>query len=382
MRGNAVPLERSFSLYLDVLRFLAAAAVVISHLRYRFINPAISAAIPDLGRESVIIFFVLSGFVIACTVAQKRPSLYEYALARCARIYSVVIPILLLTFLLAFLTVMWKGAEIENGYELFRSYFYLPFHLLFLGEIWTLSETPPWLGQYWSLGYEIWYYIFFGAVYFLRGKTRLVAATLIFCLIGYKLWLLLPIWLAGVAMYHAQQRYTLPRSIARLGWLLSILLLFAYKAEGLDVYLRQLGTQWWPFASLRLGSASRYLADYLVCLIVLGNFYCARFAAFEKLIGVRNLIRALSAYSFTLYLVHGLVMGMWETYYRHDKSSALDFTLLVATIALVTWLFGLVTEEKKHVFYNAFKALSLVAGKLNKARRKGPKPTMTGPAGP
>jgi peptidoglycan/LPS O-acetylase OafA/YrhL len=80
------PLSRPFSLYLDCCRFLAAVLDVISH----FAPYGVIAAAPHhwwlrLGRESVIVFFVLSGFVIAYTAERKNTSLRGYCVARSPR---------------------------------------------------------------------------------------------------------------------------------------------------------------------------------------------------------------------------------------------------------------------------------------------------------
>ena len=54
-------MNKAFSTYLDATRFLAAIFVVVTHLvQLGFINGTIAYYIPDLGRESVMIFFVLS----------------------------------------------------------------------------------------------------------------------------------------------------------------------------------------------------------------------------------------------------------------------------------------------------------------------------------
>ena len=61
------------------------------------------------GREAVIVFFVLSSFVIAYTVDQENCTLFEYAIHRISRIYLVVIPALILTPM-----ADWIGARIGH----------------------------------------------------------------------------------------------------------------------------------------------------------------------------------------------------------------------------------------------------------------------------
>jgi len=345
------PLARPLSLYLDCCRLLAAVLVVASHYGpYGVITRGANAWVPNLGREAVIVFFVLSGFVIAYSTEQKNPSLRAYAIARATRIYSVALPLLLLAFASAALLV-WSGRVPERQlYEVAKPWLYIPLHLLFMGELWNISEPPPLLGPYWSLGYEVWYYVLFGALFYLRGARRILAAGAILLFVGPKLWLLLPVWASGVWLYRWQKGHVPARRAALLGWLASFVLLAAFKLSGSDVFLRMAARAHWPFPAVPLRSADRFLADYVVCLLVLANFWCARGLGFAGLLRCEGAIRGLASYTFTLYLVHALVMGLWLVLYRHDPGSAVDIAALSLMIVAATWVVGQVTERRKHWF--------------------------------
>lgn len=349
-------MDSHFSRYLDLTRFGAALLVVLTH----YVQNGLAGALPLFGREAVMVFFVLSGYVIAYTTSEKGLSLKQYVVARSARIYAVAIPVLLLCFLLVYLVDPIAALPDTLRYQARKPYLYVPLHLLFMGELWTLSETPPWLIQYWSLNYEVWYYVLFGVLFYLRGAKRLLLGALVLLVMGYKLWLLLPVWLAGAALYRWRRPLPLTRIQARLGWLASVAALGLYKAAGLDLALRALGTQLWPFAGLPLGDADRYLADYLVCMLICVNFLCARHAAFTSLRALDGAIRALSAYTFTLYLVHGPVIGMWLLFYPHQRGSGTDLLLLSICIGMATWLVGMVTEQRKAWCRQAVGALMLL----------------------
>jgi hypothetical protein len=63
-------MDKTTSLYLDVLRFSAAILVLLSHSA-TFLDiylPVLS----DFGSEAVAVFFVLSGYVISYVVAKKK----------------------------------------------------------------------------------------------------------------------------------------------------------------------------------------------------------------------------------------------------------------------------------------------------------------------
>ena len=355
-------MNRSFSLYLDLARFAAAVLVVLTHYVQHGLFGA-DAAVPMFGREAVMLFFVLSGYVIAYTTAEQKLTLKQYAIARTARIYSVAIPIVLLCFVLAALVA--GAADLPDAvtYQLHKPYLYLPLHFLFMGELWTLAETPPWLVQYWSLGYEVWYYVLFGVVFYLRGAKRLLLGALVLLVMGPKLWLLLPVWLAGVALYRYQKDLALSVTQARLGWLATILAMCAYKYAGLDFALRSLGIELWPFPSLRLGNADRYLADYAVCILVCLNFTLARQCAFGSLQAISVPIRALASHTFTLYLLHGPLIAVWALFYPHQVGSATDLLLLSAFIGVATWLVGFITEQRRDWYKNAFNALLLLCSR-------------------
>ena len=355
------PLGQSFSLYLDLTRLLAAVAVVVAHFEHNgIIAEGAWSFLPQLGREAVIVFFVLSGYVIASSTAQRRPSARDYAVARLSRVYSVVLPVLFLALAAAAALRTWTVTAPNAGYVLDKLYVYLPFHLLFLGQHWQLAEVPPFMIPYWSLGYEAWYYLLFGLAFYLRGTRRNIAAALVLAVMGYKLWLLLPVWLSGVWLCrcHLRRPGALPGpAAARLGWLASLLVLGLYVALDVEASLRAAGTALWPFASLPLGSADRYLADYVVCAIVLANFACARNARFTALLRFAPAWRLAASHTFTLYLSHSLVIGLWLALYPHDPGSGADVLAVAAAIAAATAVLGAVTERRRHVYRALFERL-------------------------
>ena len=351
----APPLSRPLSLYLDCCRFLAAVLVVASHLApYGIIAGSRDAWLLDLGRESVVVFFVLSGFVIAYTTQHKNTDLRGYAVARCTRIYSVALPVLVLAFAAAGALAASGLVPASQFYQLGKPWLYLPLHLLFMGELWTISEPPPLLAPYWSLGYEVWYYVLFGALFYLRGRRRILVAASLLLLMGPKLWLLLPVWASGVLAYRWGERLAIARPLALAGWAATLGLLVLFKVSGTDVALRALGHAAWPFPGLPLKSADRYLADYVVCILVVANFLCAKNAVFPSLLRIERPVRWLASYTFTLYLVHTLVMRLWVAFYPHDRNSGVDIAALLAAIGAATWLVGQVTEHRKGWFEARF----------------------------
>lgn len=359
MPTRRAALDQPFSVYLDLVRFLAALLVVLLHFRQFGIasgEPALF--IPTMGREAVVAFFVLSGFVIAHTTRERRQGARDYAVARAARLYSVALPVLLLAFAAAALLHALPGAKVNDAYQLLKPYLYIPFHLLFLGELWQFSEAPPWLQPWWSLNYEAWYYLLFGVAFYLRGPARIAATALVLALMGIKLWLLLPVWLSGVALYHWLVRHGMPQAMARLGWLASLALLAAYELGDVESLLRTGAHQLWLGRAFDLGNADRFLSDYVFALLVCLNFACARDAGFTGMMRFARPVRALASYTFTLYLAHAVVLGVWPVFYPHDAANPADWLAAALAVALATWLLGLVTEQRKDAYRAAFARLA------------------------
>ena len=82
-------MSRAFSLYLDAVRFTAAMLVLFFHANVIY-RPGI--LLTSLGHEAVVIFFVLSGFVIAYVADTRETDFRGFMVARGARIFSVAIP--------------------------------------------------------------------------------------------------------------------------------------------------------------------------------------------------------------------------------------------------------------------------------------------------
>ena len=78
----------------------------------------------NLGNDAVMVFFVLSGFVIAYVADKKERTPRDYFVSRFARLYSVVVPALLLTAIADFL-----GSHIDyNVYHTFYDWTFQPDH--------------------------------------------------------------------------------------------------------------------------------------------------------------------------------------------------------------------------------------------------------------
>lgn len=102
-----------------------------------------------LGHEAVRAFFVLSGLVIAFVTDTKETMAADYSLSRLSRMYSVMIPGLLLT-----LTLDTAGKPIEPGLYIFPDKGWISFveSMLFANQIGNIDTYPGLNVPFWSLG--------------------------------------------------------------------------------------------------------------------------------------------------------------------------------------------------------------------------------------
>ncbi|MEO0499005.1 MAG: acyltransferase family protein, partial [Pseudomonadota bacterium] len=204
------PLDDShFSLYLDLCRFLAALAVLLGHLH--FDGFAAAAIWHQFSHEAVIIFFVISGVVIAHS-AEGR-SWQAYLAARASRLYAVIIPALMFSILLAgFIGPGWPdGTQKVAEWKLTE----LPLILAFLSQSWLIGAEIPLNRPFWSLCYEAFYYLMF-ALYLYGGRRRFLWTGIAALVAGPAILALMPAWLAGVWLHHriVDHRVPVPRSVA------------------------------------------------------------------------------------------------------------------------------------------------------------------------
>lgn len=183
-------MPKLLSAYLDLLRFAAAVLVFIVHANYERFTGGLPTLwrVARLGNDAVMIFFVLSGFVIAYVSETREKEAAVYFSARLARLWSVTIPALALTFVLDYTgkqlsPAMYDGYWFQESSPILRTVA----NLFFINEIWFWSIRPFSNGPYWSIGYEFWYYVIFAATLFLKGNKQKIAIASLAIFIGPKI---------------------------------------------------------------------------------------------------------------------------------------------------------------------------------------------------
>jgi peptidoglycan/LPS O-acetylase OafA/YrhL len=298
-------MTNALSLYLDALRFGAALTVFVTHYSTGRISGGLFWQF-DNGRTAVLVFFVLSGFVIAWVSDTRERTLEEYGLSRIARLYSVIIPAFVLT---AVLDSIGKSINPtlygpEWGHSMAHPVIDYALSAVFLGESWTARVLPGFNVPYWSLNYEAWYYVLFAAVIFLRGRPRIAAVIVAALLAGPRILFLLPVWLMGVAAWH--WRAELPRRLARPLLVACLAGFIALETFGGERLFWHPCSGWLPPDF----SAYDFVLGALVAVFIVGlsNVQLPMPPARSE-----RLVRGLAGTSFGLYLLHYPLLNFFGT---------------------------------------------------------------------
>ena len=134
--------------FIDLLRFLAAITVSITHLTSQIKGPSLNFEI--ISSMAVEIFFIISGFVLAPQIINlvKNKSFYNYKIFLIRRWYRTI-PLYILSLLLTSI-ILGKLFSID-----FLKY------LLFIQNLLFLSISNEYFSIAWSLSVEEWFYIIF-----------------------------------------------------------------------------------------------------------------------------------------------------------------------------------------------------------------------------
>ncbi len=187
MPTDSDPSSQRHFIHLDMLRGLCALGVVVGHLRGFLLVDFGSLHTPSLadrmlyffaglGHQSVLAFFALSGFLVGgkalTAIVAGTWSWGAYLVARLTRLWTVVVPALIVTLALdrtgtwltagngydgAYFRILASGPGILNPAD--NSFTTLLANIAFLQTI--ASPVFGTNGPLWSLANEFWYYVVF-----------------------------------------------------------------------------------------------------------------------------------------------------------------------------------------------------------------------------
>lgn len=305
------------SVHLDALRGIAAIGVCLSHLRDIFFRDfhtlphhslflAVLYLATGLGHQWVIIFFVLSGYLVGGSVlrahATGRWTWGSYLFNRLTRLYIVLFPALIFGGIIDLIGIHLFGSRsiyggaigshtIDFAVQKHLSLSILLGNYAFLQTIHfhTLGSNGP----LWSLANEFWYYIAFPALVLailprIRLPRRIFHLALLIAVLLFvksQIALLGLVWLMGVAI-HYLPRIKADNPFLRRSLMLGALVLFA------------LTLAWCKRFD---ASYSDYVLGIVVMLLIYVVLGCSRTPMPHT---YDRLAKRISHSSYTLYLVH------------------------------------------------------------------------------
>jgi peptidoglycan/LPS O-acetylase OafA/YrhL len=282
------------SVALDLLRATAAQMVCVGHaFNFGGVDPY--SFIPN---DGVLLFFLLSGFLIAFTLHVKSKTsdytLVEFGIERASRIYTAYLPALLLIGAATIVAERY-GIEISGDPTDMRT---------FLGNLVMQQNLPSRFGvpnfgttgHLTSVAVEFHIYFFVGALYFLLiGRKPFLCAVIAFLFSTMPLAYfsnipnsdrsLFVLWLLGFALYFIANsgwgyyRYASPFALA--GFVICTGIWLAQRTPGDDYNLRQYPMLTFAFLGLvvfsqgtriipkRLGQLITFFADYSFSLFLI-----------------------------------------------------------------------------------------------------------------
>lgn len=342
----------SLSAYLDLLRVSSAIVVLVTHLAYTELSRGMLHPWRLVGNDAVMVFFVLSGYVIAHATDKKHLTATDYAVSRLARLWSVAAPALALTILFDQAGRYWNPAAYSAWwYQDTAPVWRTLTALTFTNELWFTSVRPFSNGPYWSLGYEFWYYALFGAATFLRRRARVVVIAVLCMVVGPKILLLLPVWWLGVWAYRRNVSRPVSLGTGVTLMVVSAMAYAVYRASVVPVVLRAI-------TSLTFGPdgvtgylkfSDEFLSSFIIGPLVAWHFIGAH--AVLTRISVPAVVASVIAWfaksTFTIYLLHYPILRFIAAVVPYNADSRWHVTAVGLGTLAICLVVGSVIEKRK-----------------------------------
>jgi peptidoglycan/LPS O-acetylase OafA/YrhL len=343
-------LDKKTSIYLDFVRFTAALVVLIGHTSGGSMTGGFLWQLGSYGQTAVMAFFVLSGYVIGFVAINKETTIKDYFIARASRIYSVVIPAIIITFLCnefggALIRSEYTGPWNQNEPMEYERYLLT---LFMTQDIWGLKLSPTNNGPFWSISFEVFYYAFFAVLFYIRDYIKILILSLLFMASGPTIVILFPLWLIGYYAYrvHHQGEFKPNTHVA------NILLFFS-------AMLLVLSPQYREYFDYSIKGISRdsIFGDYLDAFAIFIHILMIPIV-FKKygefLLKMGRYITFLAALTFSLHLFHQPLVRFFAgiSPFIEKPGSLSNVAFVYLTTFSVVLLVGVPAERsKKHLNY-------------------------------
>lgn len=357
-------MNKIVSFYLDLLRILSAFYVFIFHVGSGEIDTKLIFSTPHFSEilglnyysahYFVIVFFVLSGYLITMSASRPNISVKTFITARLGRLYSVLIPALFLSFLVAKFLIIgnYYPLDLIKNNTLLVQRFIL--NATFLSQSWSLNATPPLNNPFWSVQYEFMYYLIIASWLLVKNRLKYILILLIILISGLKVMLLFPCWLLGSFLYYiVSKKKTINIGISVMLFFSTLILLFLILTGRLLLpFEKPIGDH--DFYGFLLFFSWNYKADLIFSFLVATNVfaifglskkmeYFNTSSVFNKL---HTKIQIISNCSYTLYLFHLPLLFLFSTIVPYNKTSTIHQIGLIFLVLLTVYFIAKQTEWK------------------------------------
>ncbi|CAM5522956.1 acyltransferase family protein [Eoetvoesiella caeni] len=368
-------LTESDSDQLNSIRGISAIAVMIGHANQTLIAPNSTILVPWMGllaQSAVMIFFVLSGFLIGKSISNNIIrnngfSLSEYLITRGLRIWPPLLLSIAILFLLYHLApyVFPSGTNLFQsapGHSLARTAFdFDPISILgslffmngfFVGDLYI--NTPNSNGPLWSLSVEVWYYVLAAIIAIPRGKLKLLTLPIVFVIIfwGRKnldFLYYLPVWYSGYMLSQLHDHRFIPNE--------------KHLVRGAFIFLMiaaSIGTFYViAFYLNNLAANNPMLIRYFN--ITFGFGFCAVLAlTLRGDFSFPKTFRGSARYSYTLYIIHFPIMlfifGMTQMWLQESIGAGILISSLTIFITIAISKYSAKLLEDRKTLISAIRA--------------------------
>lgn len=376
--GSGLSTDSPLSIWLDTFRWIAATGVLFTHTNFMlFVNEQkeiwyqrpyllrMIAAISAWGRPAVIVFFVLSGFLVAGAVLRQIRlkgsfSSAEYLISRLTRLWLVLIPAygLIAVF-------NWAGIRMLDGIttgaypeHLEPGWTQLKYAICNAAFLQT-AVCPNFGGSdpLWSLFNEFWYYMYWLVLSLVLTrpwpvKTRLAIfalGSIVFLALAHaqyrglgtlrdNLALYFLLWLFGAAAAtETSLRWRIPVIPATVALLAAL------------IFVRALTPP-----SVVLPPLAEFTLDAMVAISFAALIVAMRQSKGLKIPPFPIVHKSLAAFSFSLYVLHEpiirLVIAITKyvgfSYASNQINQMVTFIATIGLCYLVSWAFATQTEAR------------------------------------
>lgn len=275
------------------------------------------------GEAAVTFFFLLSGFLVGGKgierILSKTFDWKSYTIDRGARI----LPPLFCSITFCAIASIYLGSKPDWGY--------------YIGNLLSLQGifVPVISGPFWSLAYEVWFYIILALIGIFCLKNKISIKLVMFLLLGFCAWIFTKLqavylfaWVIGAAAYFIHIQKLKKRS-----WILLIFILI------ISYGLNQIARESRAFSAL-------IMLPHSLCIIILAcagsifisalshTYSCNRFICFINQVGTK-----LAAFSYTLYLTHWTTFKLLQHCGFKKANNLTVQSLLTYIVALLIGMF-------------------------------------------